>query len=156
VNVILQFQSDPIQGDQLISCNSILYAEAVVLPYKLLLLKDNDCNLLANSLLGELHEESNFVERDGWFKRPRSFRVPSRNIVDVSKNDSEQVQRKVYKIPCLFTFKGTDGQGSPVPGYLCPTENTALGKQQENRILLEFKSDSFFKYQVYLFFLSIL
>ncbi|XP_020264527.1 CST complex subunit CTC1-like isoform X2 [Asparagus officinalis] len=71
-------------------------------------------------------------------------------MADDSINGSEEVKKRL-KIPCLLTFRSSDGQLCSVPGYLCHTGNTPTGniidRQREQRILLEFKADSLFKYQ---------
>lgn len=155
MNVILQFQGGTTSDDQFTSCNSILYAEAIILPYKLVLQEDNDDDRFANVSLGESHEETDHVGQRERFEGPKPFEIPCSDVVDSSKCDCGQVKSKLYRVPCLFNFRTTDDPDSPVPGYLCCIEKTAIGniigKQQEERILLEFKSDSVFKYQVYLF-----
>lgn len=140
-----QFQDEQIQDAPHISCSSTLYAEAIVLPYKLILPEVNEGYALENVLPGELHEESNELEQDLSFK--------SRDTGDGLRLYIEEAKRRLSKLPCLFTFRSIDRQGPPVRGYLCKTENTPLGnltgKGLEHRVLLEFKLHSLFKYQVF-------
>ncbi|KAJ0986665.1 hypothetical protein J5N97_005021 [Dioscorea zingiberensis] len=103
------------------SCNT--YAEAIVLPYYLIL-------------------------PDVYVDNQQSVDLPKR-----IKSESRCLQccKTLEKIPCSFTFTSANYQVSVVSGYICNYEGNTWGHMTDAqgfpRILLEFKSDCYHKYQ---------
>ncbi|KAJ0986645.1 hypothetical protein J5N97_005001 [Dioscorea zingiberensis] len=103
------------------SCNT--YAEAIVLPYYLIL-------------------------PDVYVDNQQSVDLPKR-----IKSESRCLQccKTLEKIPCSFTFTSANYQVSVVSGYICNCEGNTWGHMTDAqgfpRILLEFKSDCYHKYQ---------
>ncbi|KAL6846650.1 hypothetical protein ACP4OV_024098 [Aristida adscensionis] len=105
----------------------VLYAEAVILPYDLKFIGQGEC---------EEHAESFILSRSS---------LPDNSEVSMSK---------LCYIPCSLSFGSMNLHGTLVSRCSCGPDGTVVsktfccGREHMQRILLEFKERSFFKYQL--------
>lgn len=151
--MLLQFQ------DEVMSDSSSLFAEAFVFPYNLYFPETNEYSQLAEVVQDKLKSKSDSVDyhkdlTEEWSKQPRLVNSSSRIPLTVSRNSCQDFERRLFNISCScsFTFRSSNLHGSLLPGYLCSGHRNVvkglLANHSASRILLEFKSDSFSKYQV--------
>ncbi|XP_019702825.1 CST complex subunit CTC1 isoform X2 [Elaeis guineensis] len=145
--------------DEVMSDSSSLFADAFVFPYNLYFRETNEDSQLAEVMQDNQKSKSDFIDHqkdltEEWSKQPRLVNSSSRIPLTASRNSCQDFERRLCNIPCShsFTFRRSNLHGSLLPGYLCSGHSSAvqglLANHPASRILLEFKSDSFSKYQL--------
>lgn len=106
---------------------TILYAEAVILPYDFQFIGQGEC-----------------------IEHAEAFRMLHSRLL----GSSEASVSKLCNIPCSLSFGSTNLCGTLVFSNSCGSDGTVLNerivceREHTSRILLEFKEASFIKYQV--------
>ncbi|KAG1326989.1 putative CST complex subunit CTC1 [Cocos nucifera] len=144
--------------DEVMSDSSSVFADAFVFPCNLYFPETSEYSQLAGVVQYNLKSKSDSIDHqkdltEEWSNQPRLANSSSRIPLTASRNSCQDFERRICNIPCScsFAFRRSNLHGSLLPGYLCSGHNSAVkglvANHPASRILLEFKSDGFSKYQ---------
>lgn len=145
-----------LQDDLSFSNSSGLFAEALILPYNLIPIETYEHGELTEVFLNNQNKLSDCTGQlkdsiEGWSKQSKL--IQASNIVQHSDsvNVSREFERSCH-LCCSLTFRSNNCKWSQLPVYLYNANGIIMKdifhNQSDSRVLLEFGSNNFSKYQV--------
>ncbi|XP_064998314.1 CST complex subunit CTC1-like [Musa acuminata AAA Group] len=145
-----------LQDDLSFSNSSGLFAEALILPYNLIPIETYEHGELTEVFLNNQNKLSDCTGQlkdsiEGWSKQSKL--IQASNIVQHSDsvNVSREFERSCH-LCCSLTFRSNNCKWSQLPVYLYNANGIIMKdifhNQSDSRVLLEFGSNNFSKYQM--------
>ncbi|CAL9111025.1 unnamed protein product [Musa textilis] len=145
-----------LQDDLSFSNSSGLFAEALILPYNLIPIETCGHGELTESFLNNQNKLSDCIGQlkdsiEGWSKQSKLIQASNTVQHSDSVNVSREFKRSCH-LSCSLTFRSNNCKWSQLPVHLYNSNGIIMKdifhNQSDSRVLLEFGSSNFSKYQM--------